>query len=121
MKVHLKILSRLSGASLVLAGLLLTGLVVPPTVARADMKTGVAAYRAGDYKTALAEFSKLAEAGNPNAQFSLAVLYLSGRGVKRDVARAVDLHRKAARQGLASAEHGLGVFYYQGMGVERPR
>lgn len=98
---------------------LLAALVLPPTGARADMRDGVAAYRAGDYKTALREFTKLAEAGNPNAQFNLAVLYLSGRGVKRDVAKAIDWHRKAAEQGLASAEHGLGVFFYQGMGVKR--
>ncbi|MFT5486483.1 MAG: hypothetical protein ACI9JL_001377 [Paracoccaceae bacterium] len=121
MKRSFKFLSRLSGA------VLLAALVLPPTGARADEHTdkqaseqgGVAAYRAGDYKTALRAFTKLAEAGNANAQFNLAVLYLSGRGVKRDVAKAVDWHRKAARQRLTSAQHGLGVFYYQGMGVKR--
>jgi len=113
MKHRLKFLTWLGVTAL------LAGLIVPPTTAHADMKTGVTAYKTGDYKTALREFKKLAEAGNPNAQFSLAVLYLSGRGVKRDVAQAIDWHRKAAAQGLASAEHGLGVFYYQGMGVEQ--
>jgi hypothetical protein len=113
MKHRLKFLARLG------VTVLLAGLIVPPTTADADMKTGVTAYKTGDYNTAFREFKKLAEVGNPNAQFSLAVLYLSGRGVKRDVAQAIDWHRKAAGQGLASAEHGLGVFYYQGMGVEQ--
>ncbi len=98
---------------------LVAGIFLAPAVARADMKTGIEAYRAGDYETARREFSTLAETGNPNAQFNLAVLYLSGRGVERDLAKAIDLHRKAAGQGLVSAEHGMGVFYYQGMGVKQ--
>lgn len=117
MTTPFKYLCRIGGV-FALAGIFVSPTVLP-TVARADMKSGIAAYRSGDYKTALAEFSALAEAGNPNAQFSLAVLYLSGRGVKRDVAKAIELHREAARQGLVAAEHGLGVFYYQGMGVKQ--
>ena len=117
MRTPFKYISRL-GPVFAIAGIV-AGIFVSPTIARADMKAGIAAYRAGDYKTALAEFSALAEAGDPNAQFSLAVLYLSGRGVERDVAKALDLHRKAADQGLVAAEHGLGVFYYQGMGVKQ--
>lgn len=117
MRTPFKYISRL-GPVFAIAGIV-AGIFVSPTIARADMKAGIAAYRAGDYKTALAEFSALAEAGDPNAQFSLAVLYLSGRGVERDVVKALDLHRKAADQGLVAAEHGLGVFYYQGMGVKQ--
>ena len=87
--------------------------------AQADLKTGVAAYKAGDYKAALREFSKDAETGNANAQFNLAILYLTGRGVERDLKKSVAWHLKAAAQGLPAAEHGLGVFYYQGLGVKQ--
>lgn len=113
MKHRLKFLTWLGVTAL------LAGLIVPSTTPHADMKTGVTVYKTGDYKTALREFEKLAEAGNPNAQFSLAVIYLSGRGFKRDVAHAIDWHRKAAAQCLASSEHRLGVFYDQGVGVEQ--
>ena len=69
--------------------------------------------------TALREFSKLAETGHANAQFNLVILDLTGNGVERDVARSVELHRKAADQKLPAAQHGLGVFYYQGIGVKQ--
>lgn len=49
----------------------------------ADIKTGIKAYEAGDYTTALAEFSALAKAGNPEAQSRLAWMYDNGRGVKQ--------------------------------------
>lgn len=86
---------------------------------RADLKSGVAAFKTGDYKTAHREFTKAAAEGNANAQFNLAILYLTGRGVERDVGKAVEWHLKAAAQGLAAAEHGLGVFYYQGLSVKQ--
>jgi TPR repeat protein len=88
-------------------------------VARADMKSGVAAYQAGDYKTAHREFTEQAEKGNAVAQFNLAILYLTGRGVARDVPKSVEWHLKAAAQDLPAAEHGLGVIYYQGVGVKQ--
>lgn len=108
-----KTVARLCGAAV------LTGFVALAGPAAADLESGVAAYKAGDYGTALREFSKEAAAGNANAQFNLAVLYLTGRGVERDVAKSVEWHLKAAAQGLPAAEHGLGVFYYQGHGVKR--
>lgn len=98
---------------------LTVGFAVWATPSRADLKSGVTAYKAGDYKTALREFSKDAAAGNANAQFNLAILYLTGRGVKRDLSKAVEWHLKAAAQGLPAAEHGLGVIYYQGLGVKQ--
>ncbi|MGB0629794.1 MAG: SPOR domain-containing protein [Alphaproteobacteria bacterium] len=85
----------------------------------ADLKAGVAAYRAGDYETALREFTALAEDGNAHAEFNLAILYLTGRGVEKDIARSIELHRSAADRGLPAAMHGLGVFYYQGTGVKQ--
>jgi len=107
---------RMMGA--VLAAVIF-GTATTPALAQSELKTGVTAYRAGDYKTALREFSKLAETGHANAQFNLAILYLTGNGVERDVARSVELHRKAADQKLPAAQHGLGVFYYQGIGVKQ--
>lgn len=83
------------------------------------MKSGIAAYKAGDFKTAHSAFAKEAAKGNAIAQFNLAVLYLTGRGVARDIPKSVEWHLKAAAQGVPAAEHGLGVIYYQGLAVEQ--
>lgn len=87
--------------------------------ARADLKKGVTAYHTGDFVTAHAEFSKLADAGDPHGQFNLGVLYLTGSGVDPDPVVAAAWHQKAAEQGLATAQHGLGVLYYKGLGVKK--
>jgi uncharacterized protein len=86
---------------------------------RADVHAGVEAYKQGDYETALREFSDLAESGDPRAQYNLAVMYLKGRGVEKDLSRAFELQRRAAEGGLAAAQHGLAIMYYRGEGVER--
>ena len=99
--------------------MLLTAALALPGTAAADLRAGVAAYRAGDYKKAFAEFSELAKTGDSRAQFNLGVMYMTGRGVARDIAASLEWHRKAAEQKLPAAQHGMGVFYYQGNGVEK--
>jgi uncharacterized protein len=54
------------------------------TVWAADFYKGVAAYNAGDYATALAEFKPLAEQGDASAQYNLAQMYRRGEGVIED-------------------------------------
>ena len=60
-------------------------------VAAQDLKTGYTAYTAGDYATALQEWTPLAEAGDALAQFMLGVLYLNGFGVVQDYKETVKL------------------------------
>ena len=100
-------------AAFVAAGLL------AGAVAAADLKAGVQAYQAGNYKRALREFEALAKSGNAHAEFNLAILYLTGRGVEKDIVRSIELHRRAAAKGLIAAQHGLGVLHYQGVGVKQ--
>ena len=75
-----------------------------------------AAYRNGDYATALLLWSELAQQGDATAQSRLGVMYRDGRGVPRDNQRAVEWFRKAAEQGNASAQNNLGVMYENGRG-----
>ncbi|MPY71864.1 MAG: hypothetical protein GEU92_17490 [Alphaproteobacteria bacterium] len=89
--------------------------------ARADLDKGMAAFEAGDYAAALAEFRADAATGDARAQYNLGVLYLTGKGVEADAAEAARWHRLAAEQGLAMAQHGLGVLYYRGDGVAQDR
>jgi TPR repeat protein len=87
--------------------------------AAADFKTGLDAFNRGDFTAALKEWQPIAEAGDPNAQYNLGLLYARGQGVPRDYGKAAEWYRKAADSGVAAAEYNLGVMYANGQGVER--
>ncbi len=76
-----------------------TGAETPP--AEADFNAGLAAYKQGDYATALREWNPLAKQGDANAQNNLGFMYYKGHGVPQDYAEAVKWFRKAAEQGNA--------------------
>jgi len=83
----------------------------------ADLQDGQRAYLEGDYETALREFKPLAEQGDANAQYALAVMYDNGRGMPPDDSQAVKWYRLAAEQGTIAAQFNLGVMYAMGEGV----
>ena len=87
-----------------------------PIVAQ-DFQKGLAAFQAGDYATALQEWTPLAEAGLAQAQTSLGFMYNNGNGVLQDYKEAVKWYRLAAEQGTASAQTNLGFMYEKGQGV----
>ena len=87
------------------------------SVAAADFRAGVEAYKRGDYATAYKEWLPLAEQGNARAQSMLGFMYDTGKGVPEDDAAAVKWYRKAAEQGNAGAQFFLGVIYVDGEGV----
>ena len=78
---------------------------------------GLAAYKAQDYSTALADFRLAAQQGDADAQYSLGVMYYYGQGVPPDYARALKWYRLAAQQGNADAQVRLGVMYGTGQGI----
>lgn len=80
---------------------------------------GLAAYDAGDFETAIEAWQPLAEAGNLEAQVSLADIYMNGLGVAADPGRAVAWYRRAAEAGDPVAQLNLGDFYARGFGVAR--
>ncbi len=95
--------AKLAGLALIAAlyaGFTL-GLTAP---AWAGFDEAVAAYKRGDYATAIREWRPLAEQGNAKAQFNLGVMYDRGLGVPQDYAEAVKWYRKAAEQGHAGAQ-----------------
>ena len=89
--------------------------------ARADYEAGLTAAQNGDYETALREFTVAAEEGLDVAQFNLAILYFSGRGVEQNFDEAFRWTAAAADQGHTQAQFNLGALYYQGQGVRRNR
>ena len=82
-------------------------------------KTGVEAYKQGDYATALKEVRPLAEQGNADAQSNLGKMYNYGKGVPQDYKEAVRWYRLAAAQGHAAAQYKLGSMYHYGQDVPR--
>jgi len=92
--------------------ILFLGLVGPAMAAELD--DAVAAAHRGDYTTALARLSPLAENGDARAQFDIGFMHAYGWGVPRNPAQAIAWYRKAADQGLQVAQHFLALAYVNG-------
>jgi TPR repeat protein len=92
---------NLTGIKLALAVIL--SLAFTPLAAQ-DFQKGYAAAQAGDYATALQEWTPLAEAGDVDAQYNLGQMYRRGQGVPQDYAETVKWYRLAAEQGNADAQ-----------------
>ncbi|MDK4687702.1 tetratricopeptide repeat protein [Kingella negevensis] len=76
-------------------------------------ETGLAAYLNGDFATALAEWTKLAEEGNAQAFHNLAILYQNGEGVEQSDEKAIEWCEKAAEAGVINAQTHLGFLLLQ--------
>ena len=83
----------------ILAPILLLTLLVGTPAFSADFQKGAAAYKSGDYATALREWEPLAEQGLAAAQSNLGVMYKNGQGVPQDDKTAVKWYTLAAEQG----------------------
>jgi uncharacterized protein len=64
-------------------------------------------------------FFAAAEAGDPNAQHNLGVLYMRGECVAKDPAQAATWFHRAAAQGDTVAQLNLGYLYGMGEGVPK--
>lgn len=84
-----------------------------------DFQAGVEAARQGDYDTAYQIWSTLAEGGDPASQFNLAMMYVRGESLERDLSMAAQWFRKAAEQDQVSAQARLGALYAHGQGVQQ--
>jgi len=82
-----------------------------------DLDRGMEALEAGDYAAALEVWRPLAEVGNEQAQFFIAIMYFGGLGVLQDYVETVKWCRLAAEQGFAECQGALGELYENGHGV----
>jgi TPR repeat protein len=87
--------------------------------AQADIYSASSALSRGDYETAIAEFTELAENGDASAQANLGYMYYAGEGVPQDYEKAVFWYRKSAVQGNKDAQYNLAVSYAFGEGVKQ--
>ncbi len=103
--------NRLGLASLALAATLAGGAFAGP------LEDAGAAYKRGDYATAMKLVRPVAEQGNTSAQYNLGTMYYNGEGTRRDYAEALKWYRMAADRGDAESQNNLGVIYSDGKGV----
>ena len=75
------------------------------------------AVRTGDFGRAATLLRKLAEAGNSEAQYRLASLYRTGRGVAQDDMLAFKWMKAAAERNHTNAQFNLAKMYLAGRGV----
>ena len=100
-------------------GLLIGALMLVAGCGQASVDDAMAAYRKGDYATAVALFQPLAEGGDASAQVALGLMHDNGQGVARDYGEAVKWYRLAADRGSADGQAALGAMYDNGHGVEQ--
>jgi TPR repeat protein len=84
-----------------------------------ELASGIAAFEAKEFRRSLQLLQPLAENGNPEAQYRLAVQYQAGLGVVPNELQAYRWMREAAGQYHALALHGLGIMYLYGECVEK--
>lgn len=84
----------------------------------ASLDDGVSAFRNGQFATAFHVLRPLAQEGDTEAQFFVAVMYDLGRGVTADHDRALRLYETAADKGYAPALFNIGTMYESGRGTE---
>ena len=84
-----------------------------------DYANGRNAYITGDYKKALATLKPLAEAGNPDAQKIMGIMYDYGQGVEKNPKQALYWYTLSARQGDPAVQYQVGAKYFRGDGVKQ--
>ena len=67
----------------------------------------------------LPELRKLADQGDPDAQWQMGVRYHNGEDVPQDEAQAMSWFERAADQGQVDAQSHLGAYYWAGRGVPK--
>ena len=79
-----------------------------------DLASGIAAFEAKEFRRSLQLLEPLAQDGNPEAQYRLAIQYQAGLGVVPNPLQAYHWMRRAADQDHDLALHGLGIMYLFG-------
>lgn len=79
-----------------------------------ELASGIAAFEAKEFARAMQLLQPLAERGDPQAQYRVAIMAQVGLGMVKNCRIAATWMRAAAEQGFALAQHGLGFMYFQG-------
>lgn len=83
-----------------------------PNVPRFRYQLGRALSSIHREKEAFVEFKTAADEGYNMALNSLAIAYMNGEGVNKDIAVGIALHQKASSRGITSSDFALGQYYW---------
>jgi TPR repeat protein len=91
------------------------------TISNYDMQigSGIAAFEAKHFARASGLLSPLAEAGDPQAQYRMAIMAQNGLGMHENHGMAFRFMKAAAEAGMDIAQHGLGFMFLEGECTEQ--
>ncbi|EGV51177.1 Sel1 domain protein repeat-containing protein [endosymbiont of Riftia pachyptila (vent Ph05)] len=84
-----------------------------------ELSSGIAAYETKFFDRAVKLLSPLAEEGNPEAQYRMAIMAQNGLGMVVNELMAYKNMKAAADAGHGMSQHGLGFMYLEGECVEK--
>jgi len=103
--------------------LLLAAIALPTLSAATDRAVSFAdaakRHRAGDTAAAVAFWQPLAQKGDANAAYNLAVIHEHGDGVAKNLTEALKWYRVAAEKGDRESQSRLGTMYLNGEGTAK--
>ena len=100
-----------------ITGLTLSMLLSSGVAIAADYDSAYSTYLSGNYEAAFKEMLPFAEQGNVDAQFYIARMYDTGKGVPENDKTAVKWYTLSAEQGDRWAQNTLAFMYDNGEGV----
>jgi len=92
---------------------------VDPAVARKAFQEAMSLAREGRLTAAAPYYQEAAENGHPEAQYVLATMYKTGRGVSHDMDLAIQWYGRSAEAGYPLAQFTLGNIYMKGDGAPK--
>ena len=84
-----------------------------------NLTSGFSAFESKHFSRAMQLLAPYAEKGNPDAQYSLGIMYQNGLGIVRNPVLAFRWMREAAKQKHGLSCHSLGLMYLEGDCVEK--
>jgi uncharacterized protein len=79
-----------------------------------ELLSGISAFECKSFTQAMKLLAPLAEDGDTEALYRVAIMYQNGLGVVRNELKAFGCMKRAAEAGHALAQHGLGFMYLDG-------
>ncbi len=79
-----------------------------------DLSSGIAAFESKQFSRATGLLAPLAEQGNVDAMYRMAIMAQNGLGMLPNPLLAYTYMKRAAEQGMGLAQHGLAFMYMEG-------
>ena len=84
-----------------------------------ELGSGIAAFETRQFARAAGLLAPLADAGEPEAQYRIAIMAQNGLGMTANPELAFRYMKAAAEAGIGLAQHGLGFMYLEGECTEK--